>query len=53
MRYLMPQALLEEIAQEGGGKYFNGANTKEVLDALQKALDTIEKNEYCQNIHTT
>ena len=40
------QALLEEIAQEGGGKYFNGANTKEVLDALQKALDTIEKNEY-------
>ncbi len=40
------QALLEEIAQEGDGKYFDGSNTQQVIDNLQKVLNNIEKNEY-------
>lgn len=40
------QALLEQIAQETNGKYFDGANTQQVIENLQKSLENIEKNEY-------
>lgn len=38
--------LLEEIAREGSGKYFDGTNTQEVIDNLKSTLEGIEKNEY-------
>ncbi|MDO4881555.1 MAG: VWA domain-containing protein [Capnocytophaga sp.] len=38
--------LLEEMAKEGNGKYFDGSNTREVTNNIQKALNNIEKNEY-------
>lgn len=40
------QPLLEEIAREGGGKYLDGTNTQEVVEAIKTALESIEKNEY-------
>lgn len=38
--------LLEEMANQGNGKYFDGSNTREVTDNIKKALENIEKNEY-------
>lgn len=40
------QPLLEALAQGASGKYFDGANTRQVLDNIQKAFENIEKNEY-------
>lgn len=37
---------LEEIAREGAGSYFDGANTQDVVDSIKKSLESIEKNEY-------
>lgn len=40
------KGLLEEIAQEGGGKYLDGTNTQNVVDAIKNTLEGVEKNEY-------
>ena len=37
------QPLLEALAQGASGKYFDGANTRQVLDNIQKAFENIEK----------
>lgn len=37
---------LEEIANQTKGQYYNGANTKEVVDLIQVELDKIEKSDF-------
>ena len=38
--------LLEEIAQNGGGVYLNGDNTKAVVDKVEEILKGVEKSEF-------
>ncbi|MFK8268982.1 vWA domain-containing protein [Capnocytophaga cynodegmi] len=38
--------LLEQIAQNAGGKYINGDNTKEAVEEIVKILDGTEKSEF-------
>ncbi|CEN34340.1 vWA domain-containing protein [Capnocytophaga cynodegmi] len=38
--------LLEQIAQNAGGKYINGDNTKEAVEEIVKILDRTEKSEF-------
>ena len=42
---LVPESLIA-IAKTGKGGYVNGANTKEVLEFVKKALDNIQKTEF-------
>lgn len=39
-------ATLEEIAEEANGVYIDGTNTKEVLDKVTEALNSLEKTEF-------
>ncbi|MDO5105490.1 VWA domain-containing protein [Capnocytophaga sp.] len=38
--------LLQQIAQNAGGKYINGDNTKQAVDEISKILDGTEKSEF-------
>ena len=42
----MNEATLKEIAQKTGGKYLYGNHTKEVVDAIDQTLETIEKTDF-------
>lgn len=51
VRTILNENMLKEIATAGGGTYFNlGAGSIKVAEALQKHIDTIEKQEFEQRV---
>lgn len=42
----MNKATLQEIARKTGGTFMYGSNTKEVVDLVEKTLQTIEKTDF-------
>jgi Ca-activated chloride channel family protein len=51
VRSSMNEAMLKDVANAGGGVYFNlAAGSEKVAEALQAHIDTIEKQEYEQRV---
>ncbi len=42
----LDQAMLEEIAEQGGGEYIDGSNTKEVVEEVTAILNGMDKKEF-------
>ena len=38
--------MLEEIAEQGGGEYIDGSNTKEVVEEVTAILNGMDKKEF-------
>ena len=50
VRTKLNESILKEIAQAGGGEYFNIANTNGIIAALQSRIEKVEKREIEQRV---